>query len=260
MGAEAAAAAGSVLSGIGGIVSSVGGLIQNKKQRVLDEKHWNKDYAFQREQYSYQKKLQNTLFQREDNAVQRRVEDLERAGLSKTLAAGSAASAGQAVHVTSRQPRGYETDAGAGAKAVGQSLQSIGQVLQNTLQIKSMANQVLQGEESIANTRAERDRIQAEILIKGQELLDKQWNNKVAQTLGLPVGATPTQGIQWATLGAKAMNEFKEQLDEKMQKFQGNLNTFIQNPLNFEQYLGQFKHWYIKKSSLQDDNKKEVKK
>lgn len=45
----------------------------------------------------YQKALQERVFDREDNAVLRRAQDLEKAGLSKTLAAGSAAGSGSLV-------------------------------------------------------------------------------------------------------------------------------------------------------------------
>jgi len=45
----------------------------------------------------YNRQLQERIFDREDNAVQRRAEDLEAAGLSKTLAAGGGANAGQAI-------------------------------------------------------------------------------------------------------------------------------------------------------------------
>lgn len=47
--------------------------------------------------YDYQKALQQQIFEREDNSVQRRAEDLSKAGLSKTLAAGSGAGAGSVV-------------------------------------------------------------------------------------------------------------------------------------------------------------------
>lgn len=57
---------------------------QNKQNK------WSRDFAQQK--FDYQKGLNERLFEREDNAVQRRAADLQKAGLSKTLAAGSAAS------------------------------------------------------------------------------------------------------------------------------------------------------------------------
>ena len=65
-----------------------------------------KNYAQQRNVFEWQKAVQQTNWQREDNAVQRRVADLKGAGLSPVLAAGSAAQAGPPVSVTApqRQP------------------------------------------------------------------------------------------------------------------------------------------------------------
>lgn len=57
----------------------------------------------QEETYDYEKALQERIFAREDTAVQRRADDLEAAGLSKTLAAGSAAGTGQAIKPQSPQ-------------------------------------------------------------------------------------------------------------------------------------------------------------
>lgn len=64
-----------------------------------------KNYDLQVENLAYQKDLQSKIFEREDNAVQRRVADLVSAGLSPTLAVGSSAGAGSVVSTSAPQKK-----------------------------------------------------------------------------------------------------------------------------------------------------------
>ena len=80
--------AGSTLAG------TVDSIITNKK-----------NFDLQKDNLAYQKDLQNKIFEREDNAVQRRVADLVSAGLSPTLAAGSSAGAGSVVSTSAPQKK-----------------------------------------------------------------------------------------------------------------------------------------------------------
>lgn len=73
---------------IGAGADLVGGLVSGSKNYKLGKKQLN-----------WQKQVQQTTWNREDNAVQRRAADLESAGMNRLLAAGSAASTSSPVHV-----------------------------------------------------------------------------------------------------------------------------------------------------------------
>lgn len=86
----------SPIASIGNLWATVEGVKENKKVNDLN-------YQLQLDDLAYKKDMQKLMFQREDNAVQRRVADLKAAGLSPTLAAGSAANAGSVVSTVAPQ-------------------------------------------------------------------------------------------------------------------------------------------------------------
>ena len=78
---QALSALGSALGGVGAIANFGLGINQNIWQRKMQEEAWD----------------------REDNAIQRRVADLKAAGLSPVLAAGNAASSTNPISIMAPQ-------------------------------------------------------------------------------------------------------------------------------------------------------------
>lgn len=138
---------GTTMAGIGSGINAITGLgesigLWKSPQTKLAEEN----FKLQKEQYQYQKDLQNKIFEREDNAVKRAAADLQGAGLSKTLAAGSGAGAGAVVSTSAPQKQGMPTDFER-HQQIANALQS----LQATLSLKHMELQNKYLSEQIKN-------------------------------------------------------------------------------------------------------------
>lgn len=85
--------------GLGSAVNSWKEGVMNDTDRVFG--HWKdlQNTKAQVEQSLYDRALQQTMFKREDTAIQRRTADMKAAGLNPVLAAGNPAQAGPVVHV-----------------------------------------------------------------------------------------------------------------------------------------------------------------
>lgn len=97
--------------------------------------------------------LQREAWEREDNAVARRVADLKASGLSPVLAAGSAASTMSPIRTDA--PQMDDTF----AHTIGRRGEILGETLPGVMGIVSQAMALNQQEQTIAKTKAEKDAI-----------------------------------------------------------------------------------------------------
>lgn len=92
--------------------------------------------------FDYQKALQQQMFEREDTAVQRRMSDLQAAGLNPNLAAGSAAGAGSVVSRSNTNDLGSALDTVAAINQI--------KLQKQEQENKKVENGILQAQKSLA--------------------------------------------------------------------------------------------------------------
>lgn len=140
-----------VLAALAPVTGSIIGGIQARKDRESNEDIANRNLRNQESQMAYERDLQERLFEREDTAYQRKVADMEAAGLNKVLAAGgSGLAAGSVVSRTTPQSGmkyDYETSPG----------KQYGAMVENVLGRAKQFQDILAQKKNIAYTQSQLD-------------------------------------------------------------------------------------------------------
>lgn len=160
------------VAGLGlGIADAINQYRTNEWQKGFAEKQFNQQQENWQTAFDYQKDLNKQVFDREDTAVQRRVKDLEAAGMSKWLAAGQGASS---------TPVSTSNGNVGGQSANLQGLDLKGSIMAGinvAQQVQGISNAVANKDNTIADTGlkvAETNTERKEALLKEAERLNKE--------------------------------------------------------------------------------------
>lgn len=159
-----------------------------------------KNYQAQQDQYKYSKNLQQTIFNREDNSIQRRVADLRAAGLSPVLAAGSGANAGTVVATHAPQMDSMPNSA---------------------LNVMGLISQTAH----IQNTIAQRDLIRAQTELSESTSAIKQHDYSIFKKLGITSNAGSLINTFGNLFNAGQVDKIPEQLKNAYKSLSDKLNN-----------------------------------
>ena len=186
------------------------------------------NYGLQKKMFKYQKRLQREIFQREDNAVQRRKADLLAAGFSPVLAAGSAAGSGATVAVNTPQMEPIPDVSQRVAQAM--SLLKMKQDISNSYAQNELIR--MQAQKTLSDISVNQSRVDTNTQLRGMYNSMRILNNIRSATTAYDLSKANQAGVStrpssWGSIFRDAVNagstvaeRVKPQLEEKAKQVQ----------------------------------------
>lgn len=223
------------------IAEAVAGLAEGLFQGGINVWRARKEDEWNQINFDYQKALQQQIFEREDNAVQRRMADLKAAGLNPNLAAGSAANAGSVVGRANTSVKDINI-----GNPVGNALDYASHVAQ--LRAQREQNQILKNESK--KSAAEAKMAENENLLNSAELFnllgikaDLKFNKKTNELELSPVFNFPDWSV-YTEMSKDGGHGFEKSLDAANSRLMQYLNWQYQNGQNSAALLQKDVDWY----------------
>lgn len=216
-------------SSINAGASLLGGLAAAGLQKTASDRN----YQAQVDTLNWQKEAQQTTWNREDNAVQRRVADFKAAGLSPILAAGSAASTSSPTTViTPQRDTGYAASISQGLMNAGQAI-GAGLSKKRQAELQSEALQLQQAgldfqkykyvlDADLLREELKTKQLQNDILAHDREIyLNSRFTSKGgmwnygSQLLGITEEEANAYRAAWAAKNAESAKKIKEDIQHR---------------------------------------------